>query len=117
MEPLQIGVCTWSLKMPDLSQALSTVKNKLGLKLIQIGFWDDGFKDTDRVINLIKQNGLEVSATCLGFEGEDYSSIQTIAATGGYKPDKDWDARFAKTKAFADFTKTLGVKLLATHIG
>jgi L-ribulose-5-phosphate 3-epimerase len=117
MEPLQIGVCTWSLKIPDLGETLSTIRNRLGLRLIQIGFWDEGFRDTDRVIGLIKDNDLEVSATCIGFEGEDYSTIQSIAETGGFKPDEYWDARFARTVAFADFTKALGVKLLATHIG
>ena len=40
-----------------------------------------------------------------------------IAETGGFKPDDEWDARLAKTKAFADFTVALGVKLLACHIG
>ena len=117
MQPLQIGVCTWSLKMPDLGQALSTIKNKLGLGLIHLGFWDDSFADTDRIIKLIEANGLEVSATCLGHQDEDYSTIQKIAQTGGYKPDHTWEERFAKTKAFADFTAAIGVKWFATHIG
>ena len=117
MQPLQIGVCTWSLRIPDLADALTTIKNKLGISVIHLGFWDDSFKDKDRIIELIHKNSLEVSATCLGFEGENYSTIQKIAETGGFKPDADWNARFAKTKAFADFTVALGVKLLSTHIG
>lgn len=117
MEPLQIGVCSWSLKMPDIGDALVAVKHELGLNLVQIGFWDEGFKQTDRIIKLIERTGLEVSATCIGFEGEDYSSIRRIAETGGFKPDNEWPRRLAKTKAFADFTAALNVKMLACHIG
>lgn len=117
MAPLQIGVCSWSLKIPDLEETFATIKNKLDLDLVQIGFWDDSFKDIDRIRKLLDKYGLEASASCLGFEGEDYSSIQRIAATGGYIPDNEWDARFAKTRAFAEFTQAMGLNLLAVHIG
>jgi sugar phosphate isomerase/epimerase len=53
----------------------------------------------------------------VGFAGEDYTTIQSIAKTGGYKPDHDWEERYAKTVAVADLTRQLGVKLLAAHIG
>jgi L-ribulose-5-phosphate 3-epimerase len=117
MQPLQVGVCSWSLKMADLGDAFVTIRKALGLNLVQIGFWDESFKNTDRIIKLIERSGLEVSATCIGFEGEDYSSIQRIAETGGFKPDAEWPRRLAKTKDFADFTSAVGVKWLATHIG
>jgi sugar phosphate isomerase/epimerase len=117
MQPLQIGVCSWSLKNPDLADTLSTIKDKLGLGVVQIGFFNDGFKDQDRVIAIIRASGLEVSATCIGFESEDYSSIQSIAATGGFRPDQFWEQRLDRTIAFADFTKALGVTQLMAHIG
>lgn len=117
MEPMQIGVCTWSLAMDNLGDALRTVRETLGLGVIHLGFWDDRFKDVDRVMEQVRAYNLEVSATCLGFEGEDYGSIQKIAETGGFRPDGEWERRFAKVKAFAAFTETIGVKLLSTHIG
>ncbi len=117
MEPLQIGVCNWSLKIPDLRECLATIKNKLGLGVVQIGFWTEEFKDQDRVIRTIRDSGLEVSTTCIGFETEDYTSIQTIAATGGFRPDQYWEQRLDRTIAYADFSKALGVKMLMAHIG
>lgn len=117
MQPLQIGVCSWSLKMPDLDQCLGTIRDTLGLALVQIGFWGDEYKDTDRILKLVAKYGLEVSATSLGFAEEDYTTIQTIAATGGFKPDGYWEQRLAKTAAYADFTKALGLTKLACHIG
>ena len=117
MEPMQIGVCTWSLNMPSLAGALAAVRNELGLGVVHLGFWDDGFKDLDGIRQLLDRHQLEVSATCLGFEGEDYATIQKIAETGGFMPNGEWPERLAKTKAFAEFTESLGVKLLAAHIG
>ena len=117
MQPLQIGVCSWSLAIPDLGQSLSTIKNELGLGVVQLGFFDDGYKNRDRVIKIVQDSGVQVSATAVGFAGEDYSSIQRIAATGGYMPDADWQIRRAKTIAVADLTGDLGVKLMSAHVG
>ncbi|MBP7935852.1 MAG: sugar phosphate isomerase/epimerase [Phycisphaerae bacterium] len=117
MQPLQIGVCSWSLAIPDLTQALATVRDKLKLGLVQVGFFDDGYRDINKMVDLVTESRLEVSATCVGFAGEDYSSIQNIAASGGYIPNSLWEERRAKTIAVADITAKLGVKLLATHVG
>ena len=57
------------------------------------------------------------SATCIGFPEEDYSSIQSIARTGGFVPDEYWEQRLTGITAVADLTVKLGVKLLATHVG
>lgn len=117
MQPLQIGVCTWSLAIPDLQQTLDTVKTKLGLGVIHFGIFDESHKEPNRVVDTVKASGLEVSAVCVGFSGEDYSTIQHIARTGGYMPDDLFEERFAKTVAVADITRMLGTPLLSTHIG
>ena len=117
MQPLQIGVCNWSLQIPDLRKCLLTVKEQLGLKLVHLGFFDDSYKDPASVLKTVEESGLEISATCVAFAGEDYSTIQRIAETGGYKPDSEWEARYAKTLGVADITKQLGVELLSVHIG
>jgi len=117
MQPLQIGVCSWSLAIPDLRRTLETIGEQLGLGLVQVGFFDDGYKDPDKMIDIVIGSRLEVSATCVAFPGEDYSSIQKIAASGGFLPNDLWPERRAKTPAVADITARLGVKLLAAHIG
>jgi sugar phosphate isomerase/epimerase len=117
MQPLQIGVCTWSLQNPNLHETLTTIRDKLALNLIHLGFFDESYKDPGTILKAVDDSRLEVSASCVGFAGEDYSTIQRIAETGGYKPDHDWDQRYAKTVAVADITKQLGVGLLTVHIG
>ena len=72
MSPLETGVCTWSLKAADIPTALSTIKDDLGLGLIQLGFFDDSILDEandDAILAAVNDSGLEVSATCLGFAG------------------------------------------------
>lgn len=117
MADLPIGVCTWSLAMPDLSQTLATVRDTLGIGTIHLGFFDDGYKQPDAIFEAVQSSGLTVSATCVGFAGEDYSSIQAIARTGGYMPDDVFEARYAKTVGVADITGRFGTDMLSVHIG
>jgi len=120
MKPLQIGVCSWSLRQPDLATALRVAKEQLGLDLMQVGFFDEAVLEAsgDRaVVDAVQASGLEVSATCVGFVGEDYSSIDAIAQTGGYRPDDQFAARLAKTIRVRDLTVALGAPMMTTHIG
>jgi sugar phosphate isomerase/epimerase len=117
IEPLEIGVCTWSLATPDLSSALIMIRKELGVKVAQVGFMDDGYRDADACLKAIQDSGLKVSATCVAFDGEDYSSIARITETGGYRPDDTWEARLAKTLAVAKITADLDVSMLTVHVG
>ncbi len=120
MKPYQIGMVTWSLQIPDLGETLKVIKNELGLRLVQVGIMSPKeLADPDKTISTVKGSGLTVSAMCVGFGefGEDYTTIQTIARTGGYIHDDTWQKRYAKTVAVANITQELGVEMLATHIG
>ena len=117
MKPLQIGVCTWSLHMPDIKDALRAVRDELGLPLIHFGIFDESWRDPDTVVRTVTDSGLEVSAVCVGFAGEDYSTIQVIASTGGYVPDEHFEERYAKTLGVADIAQRLGADQLTVHMG
>ncbi len=117
MAPLQIGVCTWSLAIPNLRETLDVVKNDLSLRCIQLGFMGGGSDVPVETVELVRATGLTVTATAVGFEGEDYSSIARISETGGYVVDADWDLRREKTMAVGRVTSQLGVKYLSVHVG
>ncbi len=120
MKPFQIGVCTWSLAEPDLATTLRTVKDQLGLNLVQLGLFADSLLDKPShapIIETVSESGVEVSATFLGFIGEDYSTIQRIAETGGFVPDETFDERFNKIGRLADLTAELGASFLGAHVG
>jgi len=120
MKPLEIGVCSWSLAIKDLGKTLETIRQELGLRVVQVGFFGEAIPtqaEHDRIAELVKASGLEASATCIGFVGEDYSTIQRIAATGGFVPDDLFDLRYRQTLSVADLTRRMGLTRLALHVG
>ncbi len=118
MKPLQIGMCSWSLKAPTFAEALKVCKEQIGLNLIQLGFFSDQqLADRQTTIDAVAASGIEISATCVGFAGEDYKTIAAIAATGGYVPDDRWQERLDRTVKVRDITAGLGVGMMTTHIG
>ncbi len=90
MKPLEIGVCSWSLAIKDLGKTLSTIRQDLRLRVVQVGFFGEAIPtqaEHDAIVQMVRDSGLEASATCVGFVGEDYSTIQRIAMTGGFVPN------------------------------
>ncbi len=120
MKPNEVGVCSWSLAMSDTAQMLEAVKGELGLNVVQLGCMDDQVVadgGVDRLVETIKASGIEVSATCVAFAGEDYATIQKIAETGGLMPDDDIEDRFKKIAAVSQLTEKLGIDKLMFHMG
>jgi sugar phosphate isomerase/epimerase len=120
MEPLQIGITSWSLARNDLFEALRVATEGLHLSGMQAGFFNDGIPDEGddaRIIEAVRRSGIELTGTCAGFAGEDYSTIAVIAATGGYAPDATFEERFAQTLRMRDLSSRLGVSLFTVHVG
>jgi len=119
MRPFQIGVCSWSLKQPDVPAALTAARDELGLRLVQIGVFGPGSipKDAQAIREAVARTGVEISATCAGFPGESYASIARIAETGGYGPAEQFEERLDHTRRMAELTAALGVRMMTTHIG
>ena len=120
MTPPQIGICTWSLNRDDVRDAVTVARDKLGLSLVQVGFFGPGIPDESAdagLVDYLAASGVRVSATCAGFEGEDYSSIASIRRTGGYAPDQTFGDRFEKTCRMGALTARLGVGLFTVHVG
>lgn len=114
-----IGVCSWSLKPAGLEDLIAKVR-ALGLTHLQLAVGDYALlpdADQDRAIGLLNDSGLTITATMVGYPGEDYSSINAVRRTGGLLPDELWPERQHLTLAAAAFTAKLGVHKLTTHIG
>ena len=120
MTPFEVGVCSWSLAISDTAQMLEAVKGELGLNVVQLGCMDDQVVadgGIDGLVETTKAFGVEVSATCVAFAGEDSATIQKIAETGGLMPDDDIEDRFRKIGAVSQLTEKLGVDQLMFHMG
>ena len=80
IEPLAIGVCSWSLQVKSVPE-LRRLMDRLGLNVVQIACgdphhaaWDEG----DRLPEVARAAGFDLTGAMLGFPGEDYTTPQTI---------------------------------------
>ena len=60
---------------------------------------------------------IEVASGMLETVGEDYSTLDTIRATGGVVPDATWPATAARAAAVARVAGAHGVRLVTFHAG
>ena len=119
IEPLAIGVCSWSLQVksiPELKQFL----NRLGIDVVQIACgdphhasWDEG----EAIPAAALAAGFQMSGTMLGFLGEDYTSPQTIERTGGFGDPATRAERLDRFRWALQRTTELGLKDIMLHAG
>lgn len=122
IEPLEIGVATWSFQIPEtrFDEILHTVKEKVKVDLIQVGAFGHvelTQKIQDQWFESIQKFDLKVAATCVAFLGEDYSSVPAAIETVGFYDPGLFEGRFRHLCNMADLTEKLGVDLLTTHLG
>jgi sugar phosphate isomerase/epimerase len=114
-----IGVCSWSLKPSSMTDLVSKVR-QLGLSHVQIALnelvlGDDAACAADW--RVLRDSGLQITATSIGFPGEDYSAIPMIRRTGGLVPDEQWPTRRELAIRAGKLTAALGVQYLEFHVG
>jgi L-ribulose-5-phosphate 3-epimerase len=119
VEPLAIGVCSWSLQVksvPELTQLLG----RLGIDVVQIACgdphhaaWDEG----DGLPAAAKRAGFRMTGAMLGFPGEDYTTPQTIKQTGGFGSPATRAERLERFAWALTRTRDLGLTDLMLHAG
>jgi L-ribulose-5-phosphate 3-epimerase len=119
IEPLAIGVCSWSLQVgsvPELKRLLAG----LGTDVVQIACgdphhasWDEG----DDMPAAAKVAGFRMTGTMLGFPGEDYTTPLTIQHTGGFGNPATRAERLERFKWALDRTRELGLADMMLHAG
>jgi L-ribulose-5-phosphate 3-epimerase len=130
VEPLPVvdssvlGVCSWSLQPADPDDLLAKLA-AVGLSSVQLALkpfhgggllgprgWD--LKDTAR---RLADAGVTVRSAMYATRGEDYSSLESIKATGGVRSDEHWTANLALAEDDAKRCRQLGVGLVTFHAG
>lgn len=115
-----VGVCSWSL-MPDgpaqLVERLRTCGAagravQLALDPIRDGRWNDR-----ATREALKSAGVRVLSGMMGTRGEDYSTLDTIRATGGVRADEHWAENLAAAGANARIARDWGIGLVTFHAG
>jgi sugar phosphate isomerase/epimerase len=119
MKKMEVGVFLSSLAIPDTRKALAKAK-ELGIKVVQLGSPPDdvltGPVQAD-FIQAVRESGIEVSALCVGYPGESYDDIPTVARTVGLTKPATVKDRMERTKRHSDLAQKMGIKLLTSHIG
>src|SRR5437660_5612521 len=119
IEPLAIGVCSWSLQVKSIPE-LKRLLDRRGVDVVQIACgdphhaaWDEG----DRMPEAARAAGFRMTGAMLGFPGEDYTTPQTIQKTGGFGDPADRPARLERFQWALDRTRALGLNDLMFHAG
>ena len=119
IEPLAIGVCSWSLQVKNVPE-LKGFMDRLGIDVVQIACgdphhasWDEG----DAMPAAAKAAGFQMSGAMLGFPGEDYTSPATIEKSGGFGDPATRPERLERFQWALARTKELGLADLMLHAG
>jgi sugar phosphate isomerase/epimerase len=119
IEPLAIGVCSWSLQVTSIPE-LKGFLDRLGIDVVQIACgdphhasWDEG----DAMPAAAKAAGFRMSGAMLGFPGEDYTTPATIEKTGGFGDPATRPERLERFKWGLRRTKDLGQSDIMLHAG
>ncbi|HEX8199861.1 MAG TPA: sugar phosphate isomerase/epimerase, partial [Isosphaeraceae bacterium] len=117
--PLALGVCSWSLQVASIAE-LKRLLDGLGVGLCQVACgdphhasWDEG----DALPEAALASGLTFTGAMLGFPGEDYTTPQTIRATGGFGNPADRPERLRRLEWALERTVALGLTDLMLHAG
>jgi sugar phosphate isomerase/epimerase len=114
-----IGVCSWSLQVSSIPE-LKGFLDRLGVAHVQIACGDPhhaSWIEGDAMPKAAKDAGFIMTGAMLGFPGEDYTTPQTIQATGGFGPSHLRDERLDRLQWALQRTKELGLRDLSTHAG
>jgi sugar phosphate isomerase/epimerase len=119
LPPLALGACSWSLQVGSIAE-LRRLLDDLGINVVQIACgdphhasWDEG----DALPEVARASGLTFTGAMLGFPGEDYTTPQTIKATGGFGNPSDRPERLDRLRWALDRTIALGLSDLMLHAG
>lgn len=114
----RIAVCSWSL-CPASPEDLLDKSRACGVSAVQL--WLDPVRQwqwrPDSVGSLCRVHGLGLLSGMFGPKDEDYSTLETIKATGGVRPDATWEANLKAAEGDAIMAARFGIPLVTFHAG
>src|SRR5436190_22269002 len=99
----RLAVCSWSLQ-PTSPDDLVAKLDQIGIPRVQLALdpireqpnlWGD-------VGRRLAASGYGLMSGMIGFVGEDYTTLETIRATGGVAPDDIWEENRAHVSRAED---------------
>jgi L-ribulose-5-phosphate 3-epimerase len=114
----RLAVCSWSLQPTSPEDLIQKLK-LTGIMRVQLEL--DPLRDEPKVWGdtekILRENGVTVVSGMVRCLGEDYTSLESIRATGGIAPDATWQQNLNNISAAAGIAKKMGLKLVTFHAG
>ncbi|MCC6284056.1 MAG: sugar phosphate isomerase/epimerase [Phycisphaerales bacterium] len=113
-----LGVCSWSMhakdpsELADMVRAVGVRRVQIALDPIRSGAWTES--DT---CDALRRAGIGLASGMVGFEGEDYSTLESIRRTGGVRLDGNWERNLEACAESAMLARRLGLTLVTFHAG
>jgi sugar phosphate isomerase/epimerase len=116
--PSRLGVCSWSLQPSSPAELAAKVRAcdlsavQLALEPLRSGAWS--FAETRTAL---ESAGIVLLSGMLATRAENYSTLASIRATGGLRPDAHWEANRSAARETAALAARLGLELVSFHAG
>ena len=114
----RLAVCSWSLQ-PNTPEELIAKLKEIGIPRVQLAL--DPVRENPpvwgRVGEQLHAAGFTIISGMFGCVGEDYTTMETISATGGIAPDETWDENWENIPKIAEIAARLGLNLVTFHAG
>ena len=110
-----LAICSWSLRT-DLAGVASAMQ-QLGIDRVNLALKPAFREEGDEYLAAVRRQTWKISATTIGFPQEDYSTLESIRASGGVVPDDHWPANHELVSRAIVVTAELGVPFLTLHAG
>ncbi len=114
----RVAVCSWSLR-PASPETLADALRSLHIDAVQLALspvvnqpaeWGDAAR-------VLRERGIDVLSGMMAMIGEDYSTLQSIAVTGGVRPDATWLDNLEHARNVADVAARERIGLVTFHAG
>ena len=110
-----VGVCSWSLKT-SIAQVAEAMQ-QLGIEHVHLAVRPALEANGQEYLTAVQEQDWVIGSTMVDFPQEDYSTLDSIKATGGIGPDEYWDENQELFVGAVAVTAELGVKYLSMHAG
>lgn len=116
--PNRVAVCSWSLQ-PTHPQQLIEAAASCGVDAVQLALspiieqpelWRSA-------ITMLREARITIVSGMMAFRGEDYSTLASIAATGGVRPDATWPTNRHHAAHVVELASQYGIGLVTFHAG
>ena len=113
----QIGICSWSLH-PNDPEALVFDLQSCRVDAVQLALLplveDSQWSTCQQVLS---ESGITILSGMFATVGEDYSTLETIAHTGGVRQDATWEQTRARAQRTSEVARSMGLSLVTFHAG